>query len=406
MSNPFAKKKEERKFVPAGDAGEEQAQDPDKPKYAGFMKRPAEEAPAQQPRQTEELAQAKQVAEKSFQDAAGGQEVMSMDKLRQLIDLLAGSKDNAIYPTMSYDENRISYPMLAQIGEDERDTALLDNLASASVNILEKAIYEKIAVCPDHPEFLASSVRIYCSACGSKDVVKLHLMEHKVCGYIAEKKDFEVSATGDVTKCPSCKNVIKDPKKEIRLPGMWYECTSCKGKLDNPVMKLHCRKFDHDFELNNAILLVIPYYKLKKDTKAVHLDIYSVLSQTKQLLVSHGFVVEESSSVQGKSGISHAVSLYAYNTENKTVLIDVQGSETGIDDQEVFATLVKVLDIIPTIAIFIGIPSVSERARAMAAAHNIPIVSGKNFHEIQASLEQILTRNISAPPPNTVKSIE
>ena len=56
--------------------------------------------------------------------------------------------------------------------------------------------------------------------------------------------------------------------------------------------------------------------------------------------------------------------------------------------------LVKVLDIAPTVAIFVGVPEVSETGKALATAHNISIVTGKDFEEIITSTEEILRKRL------------
>lgn len=324
------------------------------------------------------------------------------DRVRKLIEVVSLSIENAIIPSISLDEGRVSFPLLAEAGEDKYDINFLEELASPSANILERGVSESFTVCPDHPEFLATSIRLYCVRCSSAHIAKLQLAEHKLCGYIGEKKDFLVETE---IKCPSCNNVIKNAERELRMVGMWYRCNDCDSKFDNPVIKLHCRKFNHDFGINQAEMVTIPYYKLKKETKRVDVDIFSLIPQLKQLLISHGFTVEESSAVKGKSGVEHMTNIYAYNNQNKTILIDIRGSDTGVDDTEVVSTFVKVLDIYPTKAIFIGIPSVSDKAKAMAAAHNISIVTGRDFSEIFAMVDQILSKGISTPA-NTINKIE
>jgi hypothetical protein len=118
--------------------------------------------------------------------------------------------------------------------------------------------------------------------------------------------------------------------------------------------------------------------------------------------MTYGFAVEDAPSIKGKSGVAHAVNLYAYNKMNQTILIDVKGAEAEIDDAEVTSTLIKVLDISPTIAILIGIPAVSKRARAMAAAQNIAVITGKSANDIIPQVDAILSKYISraASPVN------
>lgn len=328
--------------------------------------------------------------EAKHQSVSQTDKILTEDKeVRKLIELILSSKKDSITPSVNFEENQWSYPLLEQIGSPEHVAALLEELSSPSVNILEKGEYERLPVCPKHPQYFATSVRLYCSACFSSNVVKLHLIEHSACGYITTKMGFgEVSA--DINKCASCKKTIKEPEKELRKVGRWYQCNNCKIRFDDLVIRLHCREFKHDFDINQADIAVIPFYKLKADSKSVSIYAFSLIPQFKKMSVFDGFAVEGSSAVKGKSGVMHKASIYAYNRENKTVIIDIKSAESEIGDAEVNSMLVKVLDISPSVAILIAVPSVSETAKALAAAHNISVVTGKDFAEILGAVEQIL----------------
>src|SRR3989338_7070639 len=67
----------------------------------------------------------------------------------------------------------------------------------------------------------------------------------------------------DHSICPSCLKKIKNFEKEIRVPAMWYQCEDCIEKFDNAVIKLHCRKYDHDFDTNSGKFITTFCYKLK-----------------------------------------------------------------------------------------------------------------------------------------------
>jgi len=94
--------------------------------------------------------------------------------------------------------------------------------------------------------------------------------------------------------------------------------------------------------------------------------------------------------------------VYAHNNENKTIAIFIKSSETAIKDAEVNSMLVNVLDISPTRTILIAIPSVSEMAMTMAAAHGVSVVTGSDFKEILATVEQILSKGVSVSPDSRV----
>src|SRR3989338_9459117 len=149
--------------------------------------------------------------------------VTSTEKIKELVEIIANSNENAIMPIIDFEKNSITYPILAKIGESEENMEFLEKLSSNTVGILEREIYERLIVCPQHPEDLSVSVRMYCPDCSSMDIRKLHLIEHKVCGYIAEKKEWGVVSVSDVKTCPNCKRPIKDFEKEIRMPGQWNQ---------------------------------------------------------------------------------------------------------------------------------------------------------------------------------------
>lgn len=349
-----------------------------------------ENLPSPMEKQEEEPTDAPLENESTFE----GDETIKADKITKLIALVSSSNEKAINPTINLATNRISYPILAKIGENEYDVSFLEKMASQSAGILERELYERLVVCPQHTQELYPSVRLYCPECSSVDVERLQLVEHRVCGYIAEKKEFGAVSVADIRTCPNCKRPIKDYKKEIRMPAKWNRCNACNKKFDNVIIKLHCRRFNHDFNIDEVETIAMPHYKLRSEASE---NVYtlSLLPQLNKILTSLGFIVEELSMVKGKSGMTHQTNIYAHNNENKTVAVFIKSSKNEIDDAEINSVLVRVLDIYPTLAIFIGIPSVSEMAKAMAAAHGMTIVTGKDVREIAVSVEQILSKEIS-----------
>jgi hypothetical protein len=62
---------------------------------------------------------------------------------------------------------------------------------------------------------------------------------------------------------------------------MWYECNSCGSKIDSSTANLYCRSHEHDFVINQAEMLAVPYFKLKENAStataaAVRVHIYTV----------------------------------------------------------------------------------------------------------------------------------
>jgi hypothetical protein len=310
----------------------------------------------------------------------------------KIMEIIASSKDHILSPSIDFEKNQLYYPQLASMGDYEHVQNLLDNLSSPTVNILEKGVYERLAVCPEHSKQLSAGIRLYCSSCFSTDIVKLHLIEHKACGYISEIKDM---TNADLTKCVSCKHTFKDVEKEIRRLGRWYQCNKCNTKFDNCVVKLHCRQFNHDFEINQASMIPIPYYKTKSDVKSPQVYALSIVPQVSKKVESHGFIVQDSLSIKGKSGITHKADLYATNNKNQSVLIDIKTSENEVPDTDVHSMIVKVLDLAPFLSILVTIPKVSDTAKTMASSANISVVTGNNISEIITSINEIINTRLS-----------
>ncbi|MGQ0376247.1 MAG: hypothetical protein ACT4OW_01925 [Nitrososphaerota archaeon] len=337
-------------------------------------------------------------------DLSFAQNIKNDEKLKKLIEVMMSENTDTINPTINVEKNLLTYPILTKIGESEENVDYLEKLSASSVGIFDKEISERLIVCPHHPEDFSISIRMYCPYCSSMDIRRLHLIEHKVCGYIAEKDEYGVISVADLRTCPNCKRQIKDLKKEIRLPGNWNKCNSCDKKFDSAIVKLHCRRFDHDFDLTEVESVIIPKFKIKKDA-GKNIDTLTLLSPLKKTLTAAGFIVEELSNVKGKSGISHHTDIFAHNEKNQTVAIFIKSAHEMVDDAEINSTLVNILDISPTLTIFIGIPLVSERAIAMAAAQNMMIVTGKETDKIISAVEKILSEKISISADSQLRRI-
>lgn len=311
---------------------------------------------------------------------------------KKIIEIISNAKDGTLHPSINFEENEITYPQLANI-VSVNVIEKLDELAASS-DVLEKKIYERIPVCPKHSGSISTSVRLYCSSCLSDNIKKLHLVEHKVCGYITEDKILKSS--GDKIICISCKKSIKNPEKEIRKLGRWYECDNCNSKFDNCIVKLHCRKFEHDFTVDQADVQNIYYYKIKVDSTSLHSYTHSILSSLKKSITSKGFIVDTAEFQPGKSGVSHKISLFAKNNSDQSILIDIKGEKNQVNDSEINAFMLKIMDIAPAISIFIAIPSVSNNAKIIAKTYNVSLVSGNDFNKIIDDAEKIIQEKLSS----------
>ncbi|HII36640.1 MAG TPA: hypothetical protein HA319_06480, partial [Nitrosopumilaceae archaeon] len=65
-------------------------------------------------------------------------------EIGKIIELVLSSKEDNIIPSVNYEENRWSYPLLEQLGSPEHVSALLEEISSPSVNVLEKGEFERL----------------------------------------------------------------------------------------------------------------------------------------------------------------------------------------------------------------------------------------------------------------------
>ena len=317
------------------------------------------------------------------------------DGVLDLLKKIQKTPEKTIVPKIDFMTGQITYPLLEEVGRSPEDIEFLEGLTSDSSGVLEKTVFERIVVCPKHPDSLSINVRLYCPKCHSMDIEKLHLLEHIKCGYISERNNFQLSEKKVVEKCPSCKKPIEDVKKELRIPAMWYSCLSCEEKFDDVQVKLHCRDFEHDFDTNFAQSIEIPGFKIKDSTSDSKMDISSLLEKLKTLLQNYGFDAEEDHSSKGHSNHYHHIDLYGINKNGKSIFIFIKKSDSEIDNSEINAKIIQVLDTSPDIAILIGFASISEKAKSIASSYNISIVSSHDPEEIVPSVEEVLKNQIA-----------
>jgi len=316
------------------------------------------------------------------------------EKISKLITAIEGTREKMVIPIISMDQGKISYPILNEIGESEDNLDFLEKLTSPNFDILERVVYERFTVCPEHPESFATNVRLTCTHCKSLNISKLHLIEHKRCGYISENTKFKISKDGTITECPSCKKPIRDAKKEISIPAMWYTCNECKEKFDDVSVKLHCRTFNHDFEISSAKSNLIPGFKIKNLGDMSNTSILPILKQLKSLLVSFGFTAKENHTVVGKSGNHYRINIYGEDSHKRTIFIYIRNPNSENDNSELNSKIIEVLDTSPTVTILIGFPSISEKAKTITSKYNISILNEKNPESVLVSIKDVLASKV------------
>jgi len=312
----------------------------------------------------------------------------SNNKAVQLIQEVQKLEDRTIKPFVDYNEGRLFYPILSKIGEVQDNITCLDDLVSDG--ILEKKVYEKLIVCPVHPDTFSSSMRLYCPKCHSMSVEKLNLFEHKKCGYITESNNFDFT-DHEHSSCPSCKKSIKNFEKEIRVPAMWYQCDDCSEKFDNAVIKLHCRKHEHDFDTNSGQFVTTYSYKLKNSEISINSDTNQIKDELLKLLQGFNFNSKLNISLKGKSGNVHEIPIYGKSDTEESILIFIKNQSDGIDQSDMNSILVPKLDIDPTHTLLVTVSGVNDGVENLAKHYGIHLISEPDFSQILSRVEEFVS---------------
>jgi len=313
----------------------------------------------------------------------------STNKAVKLIQEVQKLEDRTIKPFVDYNEGLLFYPILSKIGEMQDNVTCLDDLVSDG--ILEKQVYEKLIVCPAHPETFSSSMRLYCPKCHSMNVEKLNLFEHKKCGYITESLNFDFSDHENST-CPSCKKSIKNFEKEVRVPAMWYQCDDCEEKFDNAVIKLHCRKHEHDFDTNSGQFITTFSYKLKNSEISINSDTNQIKDELLKLLQGFNFNAKLNISIKGKSENVHEIPIYAKSkNSDESILIFIRNQSTGVDQSDMNSILVPKLDIDPTHTLLVTVSGINDGIENLAQHYGIELISEQDFSQILSRVEEFVS---------------
>ncbi len=314
----------------------------------------------------------------------------SSNKTVQFIEEIKKLENSTIKPFVDFNEGILFYPVLGKIGERQDNLAFLEVLVEDGV--LDKKVGEKLVVCPMHADNFSSSVRLYCTKCNSVNVEKLNLYEHRQCGHICESTDF--NPTGENATCPGCNKKIVNFEKQIRVPAMWYQCEDCSAKSDTVTIKLHCRKYDHDFDLKSARFEPVYDYFLKDEDQTSGSEVTQIKDEIVNMLKNYEFHVERNANVTGNSGNTHYVPIFARSKASKNSLLLFTKGPHKIDESDVNAILVPMLDIAPTGTILVTTSEVPEHIEKLANQYKIKIISDSDMSKIPTHVETFMKESL------------
>ncbi|MFN4337263.1 MAG: hypothetical protein ACK4FV_06780 [Candidatus Nitrosocaldus sp.] len=290
---------------------------------------------------------------------------------------------DTILPTIDNDGN-VVYPILDEL------SITIDMLEEAVKDgMLEKRVYNKIPICPIHNKVLKHIV-LHCPECNSKDIKKMHLIEHITCGFIGEKNKFRIDSNRLV--CPSCNTIITE--KNSNMLGVWYVCNRCLAKFNSPILMFACD--DHTLDITSIDIIEIFYYTSIRGIISTEHDMNEMMESLYQTLERKNLNVRKMHAMKGRSGVTHTVSMYIDDYSGSNIIIEccIKDSDDKTFYNNVMATIIKMTDLRARQMILICVPKIIDELRSMATANNIMVIEGNNRNRILATILDIVNSKI------------
>lgn len=314
--------------------------------------------------------------------AINWQKLLSDPKLLSFVERVVEKKVESILPSVSQ-SGEIVYPALGlSIGEA---VEFLDALSGEGM--LERKSETRLLGCPTHRDSLDMVPRLKCPHCGSMLLRKGTLLQHN-CGFIGNQEAFGSS-------CPKCGKPV--PPQSLRTMGTWYECDSDKQRFAAPNTFLYCKKYDHDFPIQNANIVDEPSYRLTSEAQKDLGERFGLIIALKRGIESSGRKVQIFGSIPGASGVQHSFDLVVEGGSSK-IPVDVKlATDAPVGVAGVLATYAKALDTKSKPSVLVAVPNASEDAKKSAQAYGMLVIEGSDPSAILAKLSATLEGKSESP---------
>ncbi len=306
----------------------------------------------------------------SSENKSGRQKVLSDPNTRELLRrLIVNSMPLA--PEVGPDGLLHYLTAEAVMGDSPATEAWIEEMLASG--ILKKTSYKDYVTCPIH--FRADPlIQLECTKCKARKMRKTALVEHLYCGYIDADSKFE---KGGFLVCPNCKRPIHRAD-EMRSSGVWYECQNCLTKTSIPKVVFTCRD-GHEFNTSDLRLTQAYTYAVEESVVAQLKNALILAPALVELLGSMGYAASSPATMQGRSGTTHSLDVYATKGgepggETGDVAIQIAVDAAAVEASAVISFFAKTYDLKPKLAILITIPSASEAAKQINTGYGITIV--------------------------------
>jgi Zn finger protein HypA/HybF involved in hydrogenase expression len=288
--------------------------------------------------------------------------------------ILAGFADREISvlkPTLDTDKTP-RYVVVENVTRlsPEEIVALLERMAESS--ILKKHVSAKVISCPKCGSASQVFDRFECPRCSSIDISVRGIYENLRRGTI-------IALDAQVEK--------EENGEDLRKVGSICRCHECKASFDEPVGLFYCESCQLRFRFQDAKLHNAYSYEVN-EVFGEELRRIASLTYLREVFLRKGFEAQLPGALTGASGISHDYTLVA-KVNDCVVVIDVVRPRDGknVSVEEVLAFYGKNIDVQPSCAVLIAIPSMSIEAKKLANANGIRYIEASDPKEAAVSLE-------------------
>ncbi|MEM4289885.1 MAG: hypothetical protein QXQ48_06395 [Nitrososphaerota archaeon] len=184
-------------------------------------------------------------------------------------------------------------------------------------------------------------LEVLCPNCRWNDLLRIDLVVHYECGFMAGVEDFIKDDQGVIEKCPKCGKTLKRVGIDYGRPGLGFRCQRCGTIFQYPLTTLRCDK-DHVTTLDKLNLERYPVFTVSSDLQKVQPVIDLIQKIERELEHSLGVRAEALKIIKGKSGTVHLAHVLIY-FNNKVAAIEVLSE--GVNIMEAMSTVSKAVDL-------------------------------------------------------------
>jgi len=314
-------------------------------------------------------------------------EIYSDPQARRILQFLLRNITVAISP-QALPTDEVTYPQLQSVLGEHAAGADSILVRMAAAGVLIETLVDKAPACPECSSKQVS-IRYLCPQCYGFDITRSFLFEHLKCGKVASDDAFR---KGTEYVCPKCQTVLHNFGVEFRAIGAWYKCSRCNNSFNATVHSHFCRPKHHQFTPDRARL--IPIYEYKINTKILNEIRNQVLvyGDLISFLEDCGLTVIAPHTLPGKlepRTFDLAINSKGRWGAQKTVVMDIINSETGIGSENVREFAAKVRDSKPTASYLVAIPNLTDEAKDVSRNLKLTVIEASSLKEAMSGIRDL-----------------